>query len=98
MNGDKEQQVTKRMNDLGRRGRLTDTSISNIAIYEGSTWFTPSAPFLRGTKQAELLDKHLIVEKEIRVDELRRYTRIMLFNALIDWRKIVLPITSATIF
>ena len=75
-----------------RNGYLTDTSISNIALYDGNTWFTPSCPLLKGTKRAELLDKHLIQEKEILHTQLGSYFRIMLFNAMIDWGQIVIPI------
>ena len=75
-----------------RNGYLTDTSISNIALYDGNTWFTPSCPLLKGTKRAELLDKHLIQEKEILHTQLGSYIRIMLFNAMIDWGQIVIPI------
>lgn len=75
-----------------RNGYLTDTSISNIALYDGNTWFTPSYPLLKGTKRAELLDKHLIQEKEILHTQLGSYFRIMLFNAMIDWGQIVIPI------
>ena len=35
-----------------RNGYLTDTSISNIALYDGITWFTPSWPLLMGIKRA----------------------------------------------
>ena len=72
-----------------RNGYLTDTSISNIALYDGNTWFTPSCPLLKGTKRAELLDKHLIQEKEILHTQLGSYFRIMLFNAMIDWGQII---------
>ena len=75
-----------------RNGYLTDTSISNIALYDGNTWFTPSCPLLKGIKRAELLDKHLIQEKEILHTQLGSYFRIMLFNAMIDWGQIVIPI------
>jgi 4-amino-4-deoxychorismate lyase len=37
-------------------GYLTDTSIANIALYDGHTWFTPAHPLLQGTKRAELLN------------------------------------------
>ena len=77
-----------------RNGYLTDTSISNIALYDGNTWFTPSCPLLKGTKRAELLDKHLIQEKEILHTQLGSYFRIMLFNAMIDWGQIVIPIRT----
>ena len=48
-----------------RNGYLTDTSIANVALYDGDTWFTPAHPLLRGTKRSEFLDRQLIVEKDI---------------------------------
>lgn len=76
-----------------KNGYLTDTSIANIALCDDSgSWFTPAHPLLRGTKRAELLDKNRIIEREIRATELGKYSHIMLFNAMIDWNKIVLPI------
>ncbi len=49
-----------------RNGYLTDTSISNIALYDGNTWFIlRRARYSKGTKRAELLDKHLIQERRL---------------------------------
>lgn len=73
-------------------GYITDTSIANVALYDGNIWWTPAQPLLRGTKRAELLDKRLIIEKDIPFTQLTEYSRIMLFNAMIDWEKLVLPI------
>lgn len=75
-------------------GYLTDTSIANIALYDGHTWFTPAHPLLQGTKRAELLNKQFIVEKDIAQVHLNDYSHIMLFNAMIDWERIVLPINE----
>lgn len=73
-------------------GCLTDTSIANVALYDGKMWCTPSHPLLRGTKRAELLDKKIIVEKDIPQAHLGEYSKIMLFNAMIDWGRIILPV------
>ena len=73
-------------------GCLTDTSIANVALYDGKVWCTPSHPLLRGTKRAELLDKKIIVEKDIPQAHLGEYSKIMLFNAMIDWGRIILPV------
>ncbi len=73
-------------------GYLTDTSIANVALYNGERWCTPSRPLLRGTKRAELLGKNLIVEKEILQTHLGEYSKIMLFNAMIDWGRVILPV------
>ena len=75
-----------------RNGYLTDTSIANVALYDGDTWFTPAHPLLRGTKRSEFLDRQLIVEKDIPQICLKDYSHIMLFNAMIDWGQIVIPI------
>lgn len=73
-------------------GCLTDTSIANVALYDGKMWCTPARPLLRGTKRAELLDKKIIVEKDIPQTHLGEYSKIMLFNAMIDWGRIILPV------
>ena len=77
-----------------RNGYLTDTSIANVALYDGYTWFTPARPLLRGTKRAELLNRQLIVEKDIPQISLNDYSHIMLFNAMIDWERVTLPING----
>ena len=80
-------------------GFLTDTSIANVALYDEKMemWCTPSRPLLRGTKRAELIDKKIIVEREIPQAHLGEYSKIMLFNAMIDWGRIILPIDTGHI-
>lgn len=75
-----------------KNGCLSDTSIANIAVYDGKDWFTPATPLLRGTKRAELLEKQILKEKEIPVGHLKEYSHIAIFNAMIDWGKLMLPI------
>lgn len=64
---------------------LTDTSFTNIAIFDGNYWLTPRQPLLLGTRRASLLDQGLIKEADITVDDLKRAERIRLFNAMIDF-------------
>lgn len=73
-----------------KNGLLTDTSIANIALFDGKNWFTPSTPLLKGTQRAFLLDKRLIDEKQIRVEDLHSYQQIALFNAMIPFGEIIL--------
>lgn len=82
-----------------KNGYLTDTSIANVALYDEKMkmWCTPSRPLLRGTRRAELMDKKIIVERDIPQVHLGEYSKIMLFNAMIDWGRIVLPIDSGHI-
>lgn len=81
-----------------RDGLLTDTSIANVALYDGSEWITPASPLLAGTKRAELLAHSAIREADIPVDSLFSYSKIALFNAMIDFKVLVLPINKVTIF
>lgn len=74
-----------------RRGLLTDTSIANIALWDGSRWETPEAPLLEGTMRAYLLNKGLITPCAICPQDLPRYTRVRLFNAMISFGEIDFP-------
>lgn len=67
---------------------VTDTSFTNIAIFDGNDWLTPKHPLLQGTKRAYLLDKGLIKEAFITVDDLMKAKGIRLFNAMIEFGEI----------
>ena len=71
-----------------RKGLLTDTSICNIALWDGAQWVTPAMPLLAGKKRASLLDRGEIVRGYISPDDLARYSRIRLFNAMIEFGEI----------
>lgn len=68
-----------------RNGLLTDTSICNIALWDGCSWITPDQPLLCGTMRASLLESGRIVPADISVADLHKYPRIRLFNALIGF-------------
>lgn len=68
-----------------RDGLLTDTSICNIALWDGQAWLTPARPLLRGTMRAALLDAGRLVEADIRAADMHKYPRIRLFNAMIGF-------------
>lgn len=70
-----------------RKGLLTDTSICNVAFWNRKQWITPSAPLLAGTKRASLLDQGELVAGDIRPEDLPGYSRIRLFNAMIEFGK-----------
>ncbi len=75
-----------------RGGLLTDTSICNLALWNGQQWVTPSVPLLAGTKRASLLDQGKIVTGDIRPEDLPSYSRIRLFNAMIEFGEIDLSV------
>ena len=66
-------------------GRVTDTSYSNVALFDGKEWHTPKFPLLKGTKRAKLLYDKRIVEKDIMVYELENYEQILLINAMLEF-------------
>lgn len=67
-----------------KNGYITDTSYSNIVLENSKGLFTPSTPLLAGIKRQLLIDEGTIIERNIRVDDLHRYLRAYLINAMID--------------
>ncbi|MCI5875513.1 MAG: aminotransferase class IV family protein [Prevotella sp.] len=77
-----------------KHGLLTDTSFTNLAIYDGKHWVTPKHPLLHGTKRAELLDKRIIREADITLEDLRNTNKISLFNAMIEFGEMEVTIEN----
>ena len=67
-----------------KNGCITDTSFSNIAFYNGSSWVTPDTPLLKGTKRACYLQSGKLMEKRITPDDLRQFHKARLINAMLD--------------
>lgn len=68
-----------------KKGLVSDTSIANIAFFDGKLWFTPKSALLKGTCRARLLAEGKIIEKEIGAEDIKRYKKIALMNAMIDF-------------
>ncbi|MFA6788456.1 MAG: aminotransferase class IV [Arcobacteraceae bacterium] len=66
-----------------KNGWITDTSIANIAIFDGSNWLTPSVPLLRGTTRERLLHDKELIQANISVEMLKNAKKIALLNAMI---------------
>lgn len=77
-----------------KQGLLTDTSIANIALSDGTHWYTPAHPLLKGTKRAALLEKGVLQEKKLKPEDLPSFSTIRLFNAMIDWGELELPVRN----
>jgi len=71
-----------------KNGFITDTTISNLAFFNGKEWHTPKKPLLKGTKRAELLEKGIIKEKEIRVENIKNYQKMAMINAILGFYEI----------
>lgn len=68
-----------------KNGLITDTSIANIALYDGKRWFTPKSPLLKGTTRRRYIEEGKILEADIAVDALKSYKKLALMNAMIDF-------------
>ena len=71
-----------------KNGLVTDTSIANIAFFDGQRWMTPRHPLLQGTTRARLLDEQKIFEREIHLDDLDEFSHFALLNAMIGFEEI----------
>jgi len=74
-----------------KNGYITDTTISNIAFYNGNQWITPQNPLLKGTMRERLLDNGMLQTKKIKIDKIYSYKKVALMNAMIGF-KIINPI------
>ncbi len=77
-----------------KNGYVTDTSYSNLVFYDGSEWFTPTKPLLNGTKREKLLYEKLIFEREIKIEDLIKYEKVSLINAMLDLGEVELKVES----
>ena len=68
-----------------RHGLLTDTSYTNLALFDGHEWVTPRKPLLAGTRRAALLDQGVLQQADLSVADLRAAQKVRLFNAMIDF-------------
>jgi len=71
---------------IEQEGYLTDTTIANIAFYDGEQWITPKKPLLQGTMRAKLIEEGLLKTKDIRKEDLHKYTQVALMNAMIGFK------------
>lgn len=68
-----------------KSGRITDTSFSNVILYDGFRWITPATPLLKGIKRELLLKNREIFEDEVYLKDLHFFKKIRLINSMIDF-------------
>lgn len=71
---------------IEKDGYLSDTTIANIALYDGKVWWTPKVPLLKGTMRQKLIDEGFLHTCHIRKKDLKHYTKIALLNAMIGFK------------
>lgn len=82
---------------ITKNGLVTDTSFSNIAIFDGRKWLTPKFPLLCGTKRAFLLEHGLVEEADIAIGDLMSASHVRLFNAMIEFGEMELEPGSVVV-
>jgi len=68
-----------------KRGFVTDSSYANIAFRKGKRWYTPWSALLKGTMRANLLERNIIQEEEIRIEDLQTFESFKLINAMFEF-------------
>lgn len=73
-------------------GQVTETTIANLAVRLGSTWFTPpvSDGCLPGVGRALALASGKLVERSISTDELLAADEVALVSSARGWRRVIL--------
>ena len=75
-----------------KNGEITDTSYSNIVLYDGCQYITPRSFLLNGTRRQHLISQKLIYQEKLTPDDLMRFKSLYLINAMIDLKdNICLP-------
>ncbi|MFA7027069.1 MAG: aminotransferase class IV [Sulfurovum sp.] len=70
---------------IEKAGLITDTTIANIAFFDGRQWITPKKPLLEGTMRAYLIDQKFLREENIPSDLLDRFEKVALMNAMLGF-------------
>jgi len=77
-----------------KNGLITDTSYCNVAFFDGENWFTPKIPLINGTQRKNLLQKKIIIEKDLTVNDIVSYQSICLFNSMIEFGEIIFSVKN----
>ena len=65
---------------------ITDTSIANLAFYDGQSWLTPKTPLLKGTVRRKLLKNGFLKEENIKSEDIKHFKNFALMNAMIGFQ------------
>lgn len=65
-----------------KNGFVTDTSIANIAFFDGKKWLTPVFPLLKGTMRERLIDACFLKKAAIKKKDIASFSLFALFNSL----------------
>jgi 4-amino-4-deoxychorismate lyase len=77
-----------------KRGLVTDASYSNIVFKKGKRFYTPWSCLLKGTMRQNLLERDLIIEEEIRKEDIKTFDSFKLINAMFEFESEELDISK----
>ncbi len=77
-----------------KRGYVTDTSYCNIVFRKGRRWLTPWSALLKGTQRQKLLERNLIFEEDIRVEDIASFDSFKLINAMLEFDGPEIPVSN----
>lgn len=69
---------------ITKNGSITDATYANVIFWNGEEWHTSNTPLLKGVQRAYLLSNGKILEKPITINELNKYSKFALINAMMD--------------
>jgi 4-amino-4-deoxychorismate lyase len=64
------------------KGLISDTTYTNIALFDGTDYFTPRIPMLHGTRRQFLIDQNILIPRDIGWDQLKSFKEVHLINAM----------------
>ena len=70
-----------------KNGYLTDAWAANIMLFNGSEWHTPAKPLLKGIQREYLIRSKRLSVENITEQDLGKYLKIKLINAMIDFKR-----------
>lgn len=74
---------------------ITDSFTANPIFFDGEKWWTPNSPLLKGTQRERLISEGKISVCPILTDDLLKFKKIGLINAMWDFNTMpILPISS----
>ncbi|MCY1719321.1 aminotransferase class IV [Prolixibacteraceae bacterium Z1-6] len=77
-----------------KNGCITDSFTANPIFFDGVYWWSPDTPLLPGTQRARLIAEHKISVCRITPNDLSKYEKIGLINAMWDMEN--MPVMEVT--
>jgi 4-amino-4-deoxychorismate lyase len=65
-----------------KNDKITDSSFSNLILFDGYKWITPDSPLLNGTCRRRLIEHGRIEARPIYTDDIYNYKSLVLINAM----------------